>query len=175
MVAVPLFNLAPQLSVSRLCFGSSSSTSPSLFHFPFALNHELNPCRTLLRNHDIRRAELPLRIISPPRPSLRCRNQLLRLRGNVFLPSPSDVISRRISFSRVSMIAFCFFFVSFFLFLFVGIQFLSVPKLRDEAKTTLAVGFVIGRSPGTASSWPPRSSLLPPSKQKKFLFFCFHF
>lgn len=106
MAVVPLFNLAPQLSVSRLCFGSSSSTSPSLFHFPFALNHELNPCRPLLRNHDIRRAELPLRIISPPRPSLRRRNQLLRLRGNVFLPSPSDVIPRRISFSRVSMIAF---------------------------------------------------------------------
>ena len=84
-MAVPLFNLAPELSVSRLCFGSNSSFVfhhlSRLFYFsikpinnPLIKNKNKKRCeimiRQSLRNHDFRGAELVSPVVWAPRPSL---------------------------------------------------------------------------------------------------------
>ena len=86
LMSVPLFNLAPDLTVSRLCLGSHFS--PKLFFYVHFISlilqtHSLTLSSLCLRNHDFWWAEHSSTVISPPWWSFRCWNQLLRLCRNV--------------------------------------------------------------------------------------------
>lgn len=89
-MAVPVFNLAPDLTVSRLCLGSTLFLCSCLLQSLVVFEFLILKFRILARNHDFRRAKHAATVLSSPRSSFPCRNQLLWLRWNV----PSGSASR---------------------------------------------------------------------------------
>lgn len=90
LMAVPVFNLAPDLTVSRLCLGSTLFLCSCLLQSLVVFEFLILKFRILARNHDFRRAKHAATILSSPRSSFQCRNQLVWLRWNV----PSGSASR---------------------------------------------------------------------------------